>query len=128
MPINNASGQQPAFSGTWIPVKQEIGGTILPDDAFKDQKLILRDSLYVVIAESSDKGIMRYNGEKMDIYGREGVNAGKHFTAVYKFENGLLTICYNLTGDSYPEAFDTKGRPNLFLSVFRKESDSEKSN
>ena len=29
----------------------------------------------------------------MDIYGREGVNAGKHFTAIYKMESDQLTIC-----------------------------------
>ena len=57
----------------------------------------------------------------MDIYGKQGVNAGKHFTAIYKLENELLTICYNLRGDSYPAAFETKGKPTLFLSVFKKE-------
>jgi hypothetical protein len=57
----------------------------------------------------------------MDIYGKEGVNAGKHFTAIYKIENGQLTICYNLSGDGYPEAFETNTKPTLFLSVFKKE-------
>ena len=56
----------------------------------------------------------------MDIYGKEGVNSGKHFTAIYKFEEGLLTICYNLSGDRYPEAFETKGKPMYFLSVFKR--------
>lgn len=68
-----------------------------------------------------DKGVLKYNGNKMNIYGKEGVNAGKHFTAIYKYENEQLTICYNLKGDSYPEAFDTSGKPALFLSVFKKE-------
>ena len=79
-------------------------------------------------AESADKGEVTYNNGKMDIYGKEGVNAGKHFTAIYKYENlpaggagGQLTICYNLMGDSYPEAFETKSKPVLFLSVFKKE-------
>ena len=57
----------------------------------------------------------------MDIYGKEGVNTGKHFTAIYQFENGKLTVCYNLSGDSYPETFETKGKPMFFLSVFNKE-------
>ena len=57
----------------------------------------------------------------MDIYGKEGVNAGKHFTSLYKFENEELTVCYNLTGTAYPEEFDTKGKPMYFLSVFRRE-------
>ena len=110
------------FNGTWTPIKQEIGGTILPNTAFSNQRLILTDSTYTVEAESIDKGTVKYDGDKMDIFGKEGVNAGKHFTAIYKFENEQLTICYNLQGDGYPESFGTNGKPMFFLSVFRKET------
>ena len=81
----------------------------------------MNDSNYTVIAESVDKGIVRFKGDKLDIYGKEGVNAGRHFTAIYKVEKGQLTICYNLLGDSYPDAFETKSKPLLFLSIFNKE-------
>jgi len=117
------------LNGTWIPVKQEFAGSILPAEAFEKQKLIISDSNYTVIAESIDKGIVKYKDEKIDIYGKEGPNEGKHFTAIYKFENlptgqagEELTICYNLSGDSYPQTFETKGKPMYFLSVFKKES------
>ena len=110
------------FSGTWVPVTQEFSGSALPASAFQNQKLILADRHYTVIAESVDKGIVKYKGNKMDIYGKDGVNAGKHFTAIYKYENNQLTICYNLAGDSYPEAFETKGKQMYFLSVFKRET------
>lgn len=108
------------LNGTWVPVSEEIGGTVLPTTAFKSQQLIISDSNYTFTAESIDKGVVRYKADKMDIYGKEGVNTGKHFTAIYKSENGQLTICYNLSGKGYPEAFDTKGKPLYFLSVFKK--------
>jgi uncharacterized protein (TIGR03067 family) len=117
----NASTIQNKLNGTWVPVKQEFGGALLPKAAFEKQKLIISDSLYTLVAESVDKGVVKYKNDKMDIYGKEGVNAGKHFTAIYKFENGELTVCYNLSGDSYPQAFETKSKPMLFLSVFKKE-------
>jgi len=103
-----------------VPVKQEFAGKLLAPAAFEKQILILNDSMYTLTAESVDKGVVRYKDDKMDIYGKEGVNAGKHFTAIYKFENGELTICYNLAGNSYPETFDTNGKPLYFLSVFKK--------
>ena len=109
------------LNGTWVPIKQEIGGTLLPKAAFENQKLIINDSTYTFTAESIDKGVLKYKDDKMDIYGKEGVNAGKHFTAIYKYENEQLTICYNLLGDTYPEIFETKVKPSLFLSVFKKE-------
>jgi uncharacterized protein (TIGR03067 family) len=110
------------LDGTWIPVKQEIGGTILPSTAFEKQKLIISDSNYTFVAESVDKGVVKYQDDKMDIYGKEGVNIGKHFTARYKYDKDELTVCYNLSGDSYPENFETQGKHNLFLCVFKRET------
>jgi uncharacterized protein (TIGR03067 family) len=107
---------------TWIPISEVMGGQALPAASFEKQKLIITDSTYTVVAESVDKGIVKYNGNKIDIYGKQGANAGKHFTAIYKLENGQLTICYNLKGDSYPETFDTSGKPLFFLSVFKRET------
>jgi uncharacterized protein (TIGR03067 family) len=116
------SGNPNKLNGTWIPVKQEIGGQSLPDAAFAKQKLVISDSSYTFTAESVDKGTVNYGDGKMDIYGKEGVNAGKHFTTIYKFENNQLVICYNLKGDAYPDSFETKGKPLYFLSIFRKEN------
>ena len=124
----NATMKSSELIGTWVPIKQEMGGTLLPKAALENQKLIISDSTYTFIAESIDKGVVKYGDDKMDIYGKEGVNAGKHITAIYKYENlptgqagEQLTVCYNLLGDSYPEAFETKGKPSRFLSVFKKE-------
>ena len=117
----NATTKPNKLNGTWLPVQQEIGGAPLPKAAFEKQKLIISDSTYTFIAESVDKGVVKYSDNKMDIYGKEGVNSGKHFTAIYKLENEQLTVCYNLTGNSYPETFATKGQPMYFLSVFKKE-------
>ncbi|WP_431213088.1 hypothetical protein ACQ86N_46910 [Puia sp. P3] len=110
------------LDGTWIPVKQEIGGTVLPATAFEKQRLIISDSNYAFVAESVDKGVVKYQDDKMDIYGKEGVNIGKHFTARYKYDKDELTVCYNLSGDSYPENFETQGKHNLFLCVFKRET------
>jgi uncharacterized protein (TIGR03067 family) len=117
----NPKADSNLLDGIWTPTRQEIAGTALPATAFEKQKLIIRDSTYTFMAESIDKGVLEYRDDKMDIYGKEGVNAGKHFTAIYKFEHEQLTICYNLSGDRYPEAFETKGQPNYFLSSFIKE-------
>jgi uncharacterized protein (TIGR03067 family) len=110
------------LNGVWIPIKQEMGGKALPQAFFEKQKLIISGSAYTFIAESVDKGILEYHGDKMDIYGKEGVNEGKHFTAIFKYEyeNEQLTVCYNLSGDSYPEGFETKDKPAFFLTVYKK--------
>jgi uncharacterized protein (TIGR03067 family) len=120
--INSKKTTMNELNGTWIPVKQEMSGASIPEAGFQNQRLIISDSNYTFVAESTDKGIAKFSDGKLDIYGKEGVNTGKHFTAIYKLENQLLTICYNLKGDSYPETFDSKGKPLFFLCVFKKES------
>ena len=117
----NAKSPVNVLNGTWIPIKQQMGGKELPPVAFEKQKLIILDSNYTFIAESVDKGLVKYDNGKMDIYGKEGVNTGKHFTTIYKYENEQLTVCYNLLGDSYPESFETKSKRTLFLSVYKKQ-------
>ena len=108
------------LNGTWTPVRQEMGGKELPSVVFQTQKLIISDTSYIFTAESVDKGNLKYKNGQMDIYGKEGVNTGKHFPAIYKLDNKQLTICYNLKGDSYPATFETKSMAGLFLSVFNK--------
>ncbi len=116
----NAAVKPNKLNGTWIPLSQEMGGKQMPKSFYENSKLVILDSTYTLTAESVDKGVVKYHGDKMDIYGREGVNKGKHFTALYKYENAQLTICYNLTGNSYPETFDTKGKPLYFLSIYKR--------
>jgi uncharacterized protein (TIGR03067 family) len=117
----NISAQSNKLNGTWVPVKLEINGNALAPETFEKQKLIINDTAYTFVAESVDKGVISYKEGKMDIYGKDGVNAGRHITTIYKFEKDQLVICYNLAGDKYPESYETKGKPTYFLATFKKE-------
>ena len=111
---------QNSLNGTWIPIQQELGGQELASAVFAGQKLILEDSNYTVSAEHIDKGVVIYHGNQMDIISREGANAGKQLKAIFKMENGLMTVCYDLSGKEYPQQFSTKGKPLYFLAVFKR--------
>jgi uncharacterized protein (TIGR03067 family) len=117
------SGKPGTLDGVWVPVKQEMGGEALPLPAFEKDTLTLQDTTYKY--SDRDKGVAIYNDGHMDIYGREGVNAGKHFTAIYKVDHGQLIVCYNLAADGYPADFETKSKPSLFMSVFKRSSYEE---
>ncbi len=117
------SGHTSVFSGElngdWVPVKQVLGGKELPGSVFENQLLTISDSNYTLVAESADKGTAIYADGRMDIFGKEGVNMGRSIKAIYKLENEVLTICYDLTGTDYPESFETEGNPMFFLSEFK---------
>lgn len=118
-PTRSLAGNAGALNGAWVPVQQELNGSALPGAAYEGYILKIADTTYSYT--DHDKGAIYYKDGKMDIYGRQGVNAGKHFTAIYKKENGQLLICYNLAGTGYPAAFDTKKGVGLFLSVFKQQ-------
>ena len=83
------------LNGSWKPIQQEMNGRPLPAVVFQTQLLTIQDSLYTLKAESLDKGILRFANGQMDIFGKEGVNSGKHFTARYERKKDTLRICYN---------------------------------
>jgi len=117
-PIKNKFMNIGTLNGTWVPVKQEMGGKEFPKAAFENYKLVIsEDTLYNY---GNDMGSLKYDQGKMDIYGHKGPNEGKHITAIYKLEDDQLTICYNLAGDGYPGDFETKSKGMLFLSVYKK--------
>ncbi|WP_420385885.1 TIGR03067 domain-containing protein [Roseivirga sp.] len=118
---SNQNGEN--LNGTWIPVEQEIGGQPLPETSFSSQRLTIADSLYTMQAESLDRGTIEMNEGKLDIYGTEGPNAGRHIRGIYKYENNLLIVCYDLSGQHYPEDFSTQGHALYFMAKFKKEEE-----
>lgn len=108
------------LDGVWKPLKQEMNGKSFPTEILAKQKVTITGNTFITEAESVDKGEINYANGKMDIYGKEGVNQGKHFMCIYKLENNLLTVCYNLNGDKYPDSYETKDKPGYLLAVFSK--------
>ena len=110
------------LNGTWVPIYQELGGKAMPDSLYPQQKLVIDDTLYTYTAApgSVDRGVIKLNGHNMDIYGKEGANKGRHIPVLYKYENGQLTVCYDLADLKYPTEFETKSSPLYFLSIFKR--------
>jgi uncharacterized protein (TIGR03067 family) len=116
----NTNQSTPDLNGAWVPVKQELNGRNLP--VSENSKLTIDNGKYAFETYGAvDKGDSTYDDGKIDIYSREGVNAGKHFKAIYKLEDDLYTVCYNLAGDSYPTKFDSTLGPMFFLCVFKRQ-------
>lgn len=103
------------LDGTWKPTREELGGNEMPATYYQSHVLVIKDTTYLFTAESEDRGVIRYENGKMDITGKEGINSGRSFKAIYELKNDSLKICYNLKGDTYPSSFDTKGNPFYFL-------------
>ena len=67
-----------------MPVKQEMNGNLFPDSILINQQLIIKETIFTVILNTIDQGIIKYEVNHMDINSSVEVNKGKHFTAIYK--------------------------------------------
>ncbi|HMU68843.1 MAG TPA: hypothetical protein PK511_02560 [Chitinophagales bacterium] len=111
------------LNGDWYPIDQKFAGLQFPESTYATQRLMLRDSSYILSSEVVDSGKMICSDSTMDIYGIEGPNAGNHFMAIYKLRNDTLTISYNLTGGSYPDTFVSDSTNYYFVSIFVRAKD-----
>lgn len=119
--FKSRSNPYTALNGTWRPVSEILAGNPFPETLWANQRLMMYDSSYIVSAETVDAGKAILTDSTMDIYGLEGPNAGRHFKARYKLVNDTLTICYDLTGTLYPEAFISGPENYYFLATFVRE-------
>ena len=116
----NVANKGRRLDGFWQPIHEEISGKDIAGNYFQSQRMTIADTLYTVVAESTDKGLLEFHDNKIDIYGKEGINTGKHFKAIYKVENSNLYICYDLSGKDYPENYDTKKKSLYLLIIFKR--------
>jgi len=110
--------------GTWLPVRAELGGHALSDEALKRITLKLDNGKYEVIAESLDKGTYTADTTAkpytMDITGVEGANAGKKIAAIYEINGDTLRVCYELGDGPRPTEFKCPGASHIFLVTYKR--------
>jgi uncharacterized protein (TIGR03067 family) len=117
----SAEADWKTIEGTWIPVTFEVGGVKLPEESFKDAKLVMTDGHYTY---QNDHGTYKlFTSEKpraMDVTGIEGPNQGKTFPAIYELTGDTLRICYDLAGKTRPTEFATRAGTRQFLASYKR--------
>jgi uncharacterized protein (TIGR03067 family) len=105
------------FQGTWKQVAYERDGVKEPFDEEKEWEpctTFTGNRFVVTIADGSTpiKGTFKvdptHNPKAIDYTDTFGVDAGKTFLAIYKFENDRLIFCAAAAGHERPTGFRTK--------------------
>src|ERR1041385_6943024 len=113
------------IQGTWLPVKAELRGVVMKDEALKKiEWLKLNDGNYEVKAESLDKGTYEINSgakpKTIDVTGTEGPNLGRKMPAIYELNGDTLVICYGLGGSPRPTEFKSAPGTKNFLVTYKR--------
>ena len=115
------------LQGTWRTVSVELEGEVVPEEVFKDDRLIIEGDAYRWVRgdRTLERGTMRLDPTKapasVDFSIREGEDAGRSQPGIYKFEGETWTLCVSRPGsDERPTEFVTKPGSGRSLSVWRR--------
>ena len=125
-----------AIQGIWLPVKAELGGNAMSDDALKAITLKLGDGVYevTVVGEPKghttiDKGQCKIDEtttpKSLDIKGTDGPNNGKTFPCIFDLDGETLRVCYDLSGKKRPTEFKSPSGTAIYLVTYRRKTADE---
>ena len=113
------------LQGTWRPVSMLENGKSLPKEQFKNIKLTIsvfnftfsngadtHSGLYMIDPRESPK--------TLDIAVTKGKESGKVYLAIYKFEDGKMIQCMQVSNASRPTEFTGDAGSGNLLEVWEK--------
>lgn len=117
------------LEGRWIAVEAELGGNKMSSSLLSSILLTIKNNAYTArVADVTDKGTLSLNTDlvphTMDIVGTDGPNKGKTIKVIHKVAANELVVCYNLSGDEYPEEFVSRLNSQLFLVKYKRRRES----
>jgi uncharacterized protein (TIGR03067 family) len=113
------------IDGTWVPNKAVMGGQPFPEPVLTMMQLTVAGGAYVVsVGGQLDKGTVTLDTASrpmgMTITGVEGPNIGKAYPAIFEINGDAVTICYDLSGQARPTAFESPAGSMHFLVEYRR--------
>ena len=114
------------LAGTWFCVSAIVDGKSLPEDKVKLLRLILAGNKYQtrkgddVLFDSTYTVDPSTDPKQINILGTEGALAGKEALGIYSIEGDTLRICYILTGQTRPIAFESPVESGVYLLSWKK--------
>lgn len=112
------------LDGTWLPENAELAGRRIP---MPPTRFVISGANYVVVsAESRDTGVLIFAADglevALDIVGTAGPNAGRTIPAIWRVEDDVLELCYDIGGGERPMNFSTARDGARLLVRYRRET------
>lgn len=111
-----------AMSGTWLPVKAELGGKdfrFVPDFKLEVQG----DRFKTLGGTKSDVGRLEFFGGEpraVDVIGADGKTQGQRLPAIYRIAGNEMEITYDLSGKARPDTFVSTPGSQRFRIVYKR--------
>lgn len=111
------------LDGTWLVMAGQLGGVRLPDNAFDDLTLTLRNGRFELGQDCGRIGLdCRVAPAALDVLIIDGPNRGRFVPAIVERAGTVLRVCYDLGGTERPAAFRAPAGTRYFLAIYRRAS------
>ena len=115
------------MKGTWVYVSGKARGNETPDDRLQGE-VTIDDKSITLSAGPGQQFVMGYEIDDsqapaaIDLEILEGpAPAGAKALGIIKFDDGMLTVCYNAMGETRPKSFESTEENGFFLFVLEQE-------
>jgi uncharacterized protein (TIGR03067 family) len=124
-PKDDAEKELKNLKGVYVMASGEEKGEKLPDMIVKTATLTVEgDEHTVKIGDQTIIGTHKLDPNKkpkeMDSSDTEGPFKGKTYLGIYKFEDGVFTVCFAAPGKDRPKEFTTKSGTGELLHIWKK--------
>jgi uncharacterized protein (TIGR03067 family) len=111
-----------SIEGIWQPAYAEFNGEEAPKMMLDKMELELANGKYFVRFGGvvGDEGHYKITPTGITLLGSKGPNAGREIPSLFKFVDGMLSICYGLDG-ILPSRYSTAaGQQRYLANYYRK--------
>jgi uncharacterized protein (TIGR03067 family) len=121
----NVNADKEALQGTWRPVSMLENGKSLPDDQIKNTTVKIENFNFTFTNGKDSHGGLylidpRKSPKTLDIAVTKGKEAGKVYFAIYKFEDGKMIQCMEVSNTNRPTEFTGDAGSGNLLEVWEK--------
>jgi uncharacterized protein (TIGR03067 family) len=111
------------LDGTWLVTAGQLGGVRLPDNAFGELTLTLRNGRFELGQDCGRVGLdCGVTPAALDVLIIDGPNRGRFVPAIVERAGGMLRVCYDLGGTQRPTTFRAPAGTRYFLATYRRAS------
>ena len=115
------------LEGVWSIVSLEVEGHPVSAGAFSGSQIVMEGNRFTTVSMgASYGGTFTVNAvaspKELDLLFTEGPHSGKVSHAIYKLDDGCLTICLGFAGRDRPRAFATSTGSGHALETLRRET------
>ncbi len=114
------------LQGTWLVDSMEMDGKFMSDETRKKIKLVINgENFRFHTGDDSHAGLYKLDPSKdqkeLNIVITEGDEKGKVYLVVYKFEDGKMIQCMELSNKGRPKTFTGKAGSGCALEIWTRE-------